>query len=419
MPFLLMNSMMNNHLKFLALAALINGTCFSMILPLLAPLTRQLHLSEFQGGVIVSAGAICMAIASIWIAKNKSNQSPQNLVNYGFIGMTITWALFTFILALGLDAILPSVLIFILLVLSRASTGIFMAMPQIGLQSYVMTESTETTTRSKQMALFGAMNSFGMIVGPLATSLLLYGGLLFPMWFSVALLALVSLALFMFFKKTADIRSDANKALEQNSNTVLNQQNIIKQSLIWLALGFSTYVAIVTLNMTAGFYIQDKFFLSSQQSAVYFSQCMVVVGICLVVTQLLIVKVIKLQLHSLVLIGILTMCFGLLLSLYAQSIVVFQASYIFYGISVACLLPAFTTGAAQAVTQDSQVKMAGYCTATQAFGLIFGPLVSTYLYQFDQNLPFYFLFALMILVGICICWVLVKKEHEMSTLIED
>lgn len=419
MPFLLMNSMMNNHLKFLALAALINGTCFSMILPLLAPLTRQLHLSEFQGGVIVSAGAICMAIASIWIAKNKSNQSPENLVNYGFIGMTITWALFTFILALGLEAFLPSVLIFILLVLSRASTGIFMAMPQIGLQSYVMTESTETTTRSKQMALFGAMNSFGMIVGPLATSLLLYGGLLFPMWFSVALLALVSLALFMFFKKTADIRSDANKALEQNSNTVLNQQNIIKQSLIWLALGFSTYVAIVTLNMTAGFYIQDKFFLSSQQSAVYFAQCMVVVGICLVVTQLLIVKVIKLQLHSLVLIGILTMCFGLLLSLYAQNIVVFQGSYIFYGVSVACLLPAFTTGAAQAVTKDSQVKMAGYCTATQAFGLIFGPLVSTYLYQFDQNLPFYFLFALMILVAICIGWVLIKKEQEVSSFVED
>ncbi|WP_302885504.1 MFS transporter [Acinetobacter sp. Z1] len=419
MPFLLMKSMMNNHLKFLALAALINGTCFSMILPLLAPLTRQLHLSEFQGGVIVSAGAICMAIASIWIAKNKSNQSPQNLVNYGFMGMTITWALFTFILALGLDAILPSVLIFILLVLSRASTGIFMAMPQIGLQSYVMTESTETTTRSKNMAFFGAMNSFGMIVGPLATSLLLYGGLLFPMWFSVVLLALVSLALFIFFKKTADIRSDANKVLEQNSNTVLNQQNIIKQSLIWLALGFSTYVAIVTLNMTAGFYIQDKFFLSSQQSAVYFAQCMVIVGICLVVTQLLIVKVIKLQLHSLVLIGILTMCFGLLLSLYAQNIVVFQASYIFYGVSVACLLPAFTTGAAQAVTKDSQVKMAGYCTATQAFGLIFGPLVSTYLYQFDQNLPFYFLFALMILVGICIGWVLVRKEEEMSSFVED
>ncbi|WP_326845734.1 MFS transporter [Acinetobacter sp. PW68] len=419
MPFLLMNSMMNNHLKFLALAALINGTCFSMILPLLEPLTRQLHLSEFQGGVIVSAGAICMAIASIWVAKNKSNQSPENLVNYGFMGMTITWALFTFILALGLEAILPSVLIFILLVLSRASTGIFMAMPQIGLQSYVMTESAETTTRSKNMALFGAMNSFGMIVGPLATSLLLYGGLLFPMWFAVALLALVSLALSMFFKKKSDIRSDADKPSEQSSNIVLNQQNIIKQSLIWLALGFSTYVAIVTLNMTAGFYIQDKFFLSSQQSAVYFSQCMVVVGICLVVTQLLIVKVIKLQLHSLVLIGILTMCFGLLLSLYAQSIVVFQASYIFYGISVACLLPAFTTGAAQAVSQQSQVKMASFCTATQALGLIVGPLLSTFLYRFNTHFPFYLLLFLTLSIGLYFSWMLIRKEAETALLLDE
>ncbi|MCD0187784.1 MFS transporter [Acinetobacter sp. PW68] len=410
---------MNNHLKFLALAALINGTCFSMILPLLEPLTRQLHLSEFQGGVIVSAGAICMAIASIWVAKNKSNQSPENLVNYGFMGMTITWALFTFILALGLEAILPSVLIFILLVLSRASTGIFMAMPQIGLQSYVMTESAETTTRSKNMALFGAMNSFGMIVGPLATSLLLYGGLLFPMWFAVALLALVSLALSMFFKKKSDIRSDADKPSEQSSNIVLNQQNIIKQSLIWLALGFSTYVAIVTLNMTAGFYIQDKFFLSSQQSAVYFSQCMVVVGICLVVTQLLIVKVIKLQLHSLVLIGILTMCFGLLLSLYAQSIVVFQASYIFYGISVACLLPAFTTGAAQAVSQQSQVKMASFCTATQALGLIVGPLLSTFLYRFNTHFPFYLLLFLTLSIGLYFSWMLIRKEAETALLLDE
>lgn len=49
-----------------------------------------------------------------------------------------------------------------------------------------------------------------------------------------------------------------------------------------------------------------------------------------------------------------------------------------------------TDGAAQAVSKDSQVKMAGYCTATQAFGLIFGPLASTYLYQFDQKTTFLF-----------------------------
>ncbi|MCU4579964.1 MFS transporter [Acinetobacter gyllenbergii] len=402
---------MNNNLKFLALAALINGTCFSMILPLLAPLTRQLHLSEFQGGVIVSAGAICMALASIWIAKNKSNQSPKQLVNYGFWGMTFTWAIFTLILYFGIKAILPTLLIFILLVLSRASTGIFMALPQIGLQSYVMTHASEAADRSKQMAMFGAMNSFGMIVGPFATSVLLFGGLLFPMWIAVALLGLVSIALSILFSKIPKSQTDSSK-LEQEEKSTTEHESILKQSFIWLILGFATYVAIVTLNMTAGFYIQDRFYLSSQQSAIYFSQCMLVVGVCLVLTQLLIVKVLQLKLNSLVIIGLVTMCFGLLLSLYAPTIFVFQASYIFYGVSVACLLPAFTTGAAQAVSQQSQVKMASFCTATQALGLIVGPLLSTFLYRFNTHFPFYLLLFLMLFIGLYFCWFFIRQQQK-------
>lgn len=418
MPFLLMILMMNNNLKFLALAALINGTCFSMILPVLAPLTRQLHLSEFQGGLIVSAGAICMAIASIWIAKNKSNRSPNQLVNYGFWGMTFTWAIFTLILYLGTQGILPTLLIFTLLVFSRASTGIFMALPQIGLQSYVMSHALEADERSKQMAMFGAMNSFGMIIGPFATSILLFGGLLFPMWIAVALLAFVSIALSIFFGKTPLVQShvSTNKVEESSS---LDNEPILKQSLIWLALGFVTYVAIVTLNMTVGFYIQDTFYLTSQQSAVYFAQCMLVVGVCLVLSQFLIVNVFQLKLNSLVVIGLVTMCCGLLLSLYAPTIFAFQASYIFYGVSVACLLPAFTTGAAQAVSQQSQVKMASFCTAAQALGLVVGPLLSTFLYRFSTYFPFYLLLLLTMSIGLYFCWILLCKEHETALLSND
>ena len=76
MPFLFMTFIMQRNFKLLAWATLANGTCFSMILPLLAPLIRQLHLTELQGGMIVSAGAICMAIASIFIAKHQKIQKP-------------------------------------------------------------------------------------------------------------------------------------------------------------------------------------------------------------------------------------------------------------------------------------------------------------------------------------------------------
>ena len=169
---------MQRNFKLLAWATLANGTCFSMILPLLAPLIRQLHLTEFQGGMIVSAGAMCMAIASILIAKNKNIQTPYQLMNYVFWGMTITWAIFTLILYLGIHQSLVPVAIFLLLVLSRAATGAFMAMPQIGLQSYVMQHVIDTEQRSQKMAMYGAMNSLGMIIGPFITSVLLMGGIL-------------------------------------------------------------------------------------------------------------------------------------------------------------------------------------------------------------------------------------------------
>jgi predicted MFS family arabinose efflux permease len=134
------------------------------------------------------------------------------------------------------------------------------------------------------------------------------------MWIAVALLGLVSIALGILFSKSPQVQAESFNPQQDKDNARANEP-ILKQSLIWLTLGFVTYVAIVTLNMTAGFYIQDKFYLSSQQSAVYFSQCMLVVGVCLVLTQLLIVKVFKLKLNSLVIIGLVTMCFGLLLSL--------------------------------------------------------------------------------------------------------
>lgn len=122
---------MQQNFKLLAWATLANGTCFSMILPLLAPLIRELGLTEVQGGVIVSAGAICMAIASILIARGEKIQTPYQLMNYGFWGMTITWAIFTAILYWGIQQTLPVMIVFALLVISRASTGGFMAMPQI------------------------------------------------------------------------------------------------------------------------------------------------------------------------------------------------------------------------------------------------------------------------------------------------
>lgn len=173
----------------------------------------------------------------------------------------------------------------------------------------------------------------------------------------------------------------------------------LKKSMIWLILGFSLYIAIITLNLTAGFYIQDKFQFNIQQSALYFSQCLLIVGIVSVLMQIAISKWLKWSLTQLLMVGLSTMLVGLILSIYTQQIIIFQLAYFFYGIAVACLMPAFTTGASQAVAVNFQTKIAALCTMAQALSLVVAPLMSTGLYQLNIIFPYYLLVGIFLMLS--------------------
>ena len=418
-----MNKNNDKTLWILLSASLANGVSFSMILPLLAPLIRQLLMTEFQAGLLVSVSALLMSLTAMWISKKAQWQNQFYLLSIGFIGMTITWGLFSAVLSYGVTYSIAMSLLFSLLLVTRASTGIFMAMPQIALQSFVMTSCTEEKQRSQMMAKFGSLNSVGLILGPLVTTLLIGWGILVPMWLAVIILALMSIVIVYLYPKeqlnhqakihdgSVQTTTGQQQKIHQkqetylqregdgvaNSKQIKRQQDSINKAIIWLILGFSLYIAIVTLNLTAGFYIQDKFQLSIPQSAIYFSQCSLIVGIALVMMQIAISKWLKWSLQQLLFVGLSSMLFGLGISIVSASIFIFQSAYIFYGIAVACLMPAFTTGAAQSVALNLQTKIAALCTMVQGLSLVVAPLLSTALYQFDMIFPYYMLIGIFIL----------------------
>ena len=418
---------LNKKNLVLMLASLANGISFSMILPLLAPLIRQLKMSEFQAGLLVSASALLMSLSAMWISKRSQMIDQYRLLRIGFIGMTLTWGLFAGALSYGIHYSVAVGALFTLLLLTRASTGIFMAMPQIALQSHVMTTFHTEKQRSQMMAKFGALNSLGLVFGPFLTTILILYGILIPMWLAVLLLALMSVLVILLFPKqaqhadgtdTQEILNKSKNHLQENSEPIdhilennqhnldIEKNNIIKKSMIWLVLGFSLYVAIVTLNLTAGFYIQDKFQLSIQQSAIYFSQCSLIVGITLVLMQVAISKWLQWSLSTLLFVGLFSMLIGLMISIATDQIIIFQSSYIFYGVAVACLMPAFTTGASQSVSMHFQTKIAALCTMVQALSLVIAPLMSTGLYQIKIVLPYY---LLMLIFSFLLVYFIVKK----------
>lgn len=214
----------NQHI--FSLASLVNGISFSMILPLLAPIIRQLKLSELQGGAMVSAGALWMAIAAIYISKHPAKYSVYQLLIIGFVGMTLTWALFSGVLLYSLNSSLSIMSVFLGFLVARASTGVFMAMPQIALQSYVMTAFNTEHTRSQAMAKFGALNSLGIVVGPFLTTLFLIGGLQTPLWIAVLILAVVTILILFCYE-----HQDRTQGLKLVPNVV--QQEMLYNRISW------------------------------------------------------------------------------------------------------------------------------------------------------------------------------------------
>ncbi|RKG55061.1 MFS transporter [Acinetobacter cumulans] len=410
--------MKQNNKIFIA-ASLANGASFSMILPLLAPLVRKLQLSELQAGAMVSIGALLMACAAIYISKNQTKFSIYQLLSIGFIGMAVTWGLFSGVLMYGLTVQISVMLLFTLLMLARASTGVFMAMPQIALQTHVMTSYEEEQLRSKTMSKFGALNSVGVVFGPFLTTLLLAWGMMTPLWAAIAILSIISVVIVVLFDQQKPKDASSENSISLESSTLAQQEHAqhkkstdtdeiqqdgqnfsLKRSMAWLVLGFSLYLAIVTVNLTAGFYIQDHFKTSVLQGATYFSQCSLLVGISLVVMQVLISKKLKWSVYTLLWVGLVAMSVALWISVSTEHLRVFQLAYVLYGVSVACLIPAFTTGAAQTAPKHQQAKVASWCTATQALSFVIGPILSTGLYQWHTPYPYYFLmltmFALMV-----------------------
>jgi len=421
---------MNKNNDIWMMATLLNGISLSMILPLLAPLIRLLKISELQAGLMVSASALLMSLTAMWISKKPNLQNHYYLLSIGFIGMSITWGLFAGVLSYGLMYSLPIGLLFTLLLLTRSSIGFFMAMPQIALQSYVMTRYLDETTRSQKMATFGALNSAGLILGPFLTTLLIIWGILIPLWLAVLLLTVMSMLIVCLYQHNGEnaqqshskshapnhsaltyhfdedqhiqdplLQKEISQQDSNHSQLVRLSDDDLRKSMIWLILGFSLYIAIITLNLTAGFYIQDKFQFNIQQSALYFSQCLLIGGIVSVLMQIAISKWLNWSLTQLLMVGLSSMLIGLILSIYTQQIVIFQLAYVFYGIAVACLMPAFTTGASQSVSINLQTKIAALCTMAQALSLVVAPLMSTGLYQLNIIFPYYLLLSIFLLLS--------------------
>ena len=145
--------------------------------PLLAPLVRELGLTETQGGLIVTMAALFFALGGpFWGGRsNRWGRKPVLLI--GLLGFATAYLLFAVITQLGLSGILTPMVAFVLLIAMRATAGFMMSGVPVSAQAFIA-DSTSASDRTAGIALLGAANGLGLIVGPALGAVLAGFGLL-------------------------------------------------------------------------------------------------------------------------------------------------------------------------------------------------------------------------------------------------
>ncbi|RMA40608.1 MFS transporter [Rhodophyticola porphyridii] len=371
--------------------------------PVFPPLARELGLTEVQAGMVISAAALVFALASPFWGWLSDRTGRKLVFVIGLVGIAISFLMFAVAGHLGLIGALSGAALLAALFATRVILGALVGAVPVSAQAY-MADVTGAADRSAGMALIGAANGLGTLLGPALAAFLVTFGLLTPFYAGAAIALFAALALSIFMPP-----SPRQQSMDQPPRIMPWDRRVWP----FLFLGFATVTVIVLLQITLGFYLIDRFSLTPVDAAQTAAIGLLVVGMALAVVQGVFVTRYKWSPRTLLRSGSQIMGLGLICAVLAPSLLLLIAAFAVMGIAGGLLFPGFTSGASLAVSDDEQGAIAGLNSAASGVGAVIGPLIGTALYQAHITAP-YIASAVLFVVLVVFVWVHPKVKHAIT-----
>ncbi|WP_010497359.1 MFS transporter [Paenibacillus elgii] len=366
-------------------SVLIGYVGLGILNPLVAPLIRELGLSETDAGWIVAASSFMVLLTSaLWGSwSDRIGRKPVLLI--GLTGMAASFGMFVAVTEQGLAGKFQPAVLFTLLLISRLLLGAAFPAVLSSSQAY-MADITTEKDRAAGMSLIGAANGLGLVVGPAVGALLTALSLLAPIYLAVVLPLLVMLwVAFGMANFKPQVHGQKKKTLR-------------KGILPYLAVAMIVMMALIQTQVTAGFYFQDKLGLSATETAQAVGAALFCIGFMMALVQFTVVRKNRLTPLKLLQLGVPVFAVGLVLLVSFSHIVTFFAAFALMGAGVGLAIPGFTSGASLAVAKHEQGAVAGMIAASIGIGSLLGPLAGTFLYRISPETPFWLLILLLALL---------------------
>ena len=348
----------------------------SVLFPIIAPLGRQLGLTETQTGWFSTAYSLMQFVFSpIW--GNRSERLGRKpILLMGLVGFSISFGLFGVLAQAGLNGALSGTLLFVLLVASRVIGGVLSSATLPTAQA-MMADLSSAKDRTASLGLIGAAFGLGVVFGPAIGAALSGLSLTAPVFFSAALGLVTALVAWRTLPETRV--SGAKVAAKGSRRALLSQPTV----LLLLAVSALSTLASVGMEQTIGFYVQDTLRLTAEGAARTVGIMLTLFGFVAALVQGGAIRPLakKLPTTPLVSAGLLIMGAGMLLVPAGQSFWPITLALAVVGVGSAILSPSLSAGLSLSAGEDLQGTVAGLNSSALALGRMAGPLISTGLYQ--------------------------------------
>ncbi|GAA5063756.1 MFS family permease [Thermocatellispora tengchongensis] len=347
--------------------------------PIIAPLSREVGLAEWQIGVTISVAAVMVVTTSQFWGRRSQSWGRKPVLVAAFVLATTAMVLFALLAHLGMNGVINGVLLFALFVLLRGvGFGTAIAAVPATAQAYIADVTTDEQARVKGMAGVGAVQGVAMIGGAVVGGVLSALGLIAPL-IAVPILLALGLVLVAF------------RLRRETGTELIGRPAKVRPTdpRVWpfLLAGFGMFTALGFIQVITGFIVQDRLGLDPETTGVVTGGALLAAGLGMVLAQAVIVPRSGWSPATLLRARGSVALIGFALLIFDAGAVLLFAAILLIGLGLGIAMPGYTAGPTLLVGRDEQGGLAGLTGATTGLTFVIAPTAGTALYGAWQPLP--------------------------------
>ena len=355
---------------------------------LIGPIARLLGMATWQAGAAVTvAGVVWVSLARAW-GRAADRLGRRRILLIGCAGFTLSYWLLCLFIDGALRWLPGATLAFVGLLLTRGLIGAFYAaLPVAG--NALVADHVAPQQRARAMALLGAANAVGLVLGPAVAALLARYSLSLPLYL-MSLLPATAFVVLLFKLKPQPLAHHAAP------NPVRLNDPRLRRSLV---VAFTAMLSVTVSQITVGFFALDRLRLPAAEAAQTAGIALTTVGVALILSQVLLRRL-EWPPQRMIRVGTSVSAVGFAAGALVTTAPTLCACFFVAALGMGFVFPAFSALAANAMQASEQGATAGSVSAAQGMGAVIGPLAGTLVYALDPRLPFLAVAALLLLVGL-------------------